>query len=249
MEKSRRHRSCNMDNSHSEQPELLPTFSVRHRLTHHRIAVAGCSKRLMLMLLLLLFKHTSGVTTVTGRTPRTFRSLPSREGALSVAGNFRFDLNDDDGGLDARGVAGSGTLDEDGEGHPLRMEEYVVVLRPYVLSRAPQSWLHPPARRTQRFAFTKNGEVWTVRQRRMGTCETDASAAFQGEKGEDNEKAKTLNCATQSVNLNGPRNREQRRKRKGSRRTCHKGRGERIEKVGKWWFDKCGLRWDVETKK
>ena len=116
MEKSRRHRSCNMDNSHSEQPELLPTFSVRHRLTHHRIAVAGCSKRLMLMLLLLLFKHTSGVTTVTGRTPRTFRSLPSREGALSVAGNFRFDLNDDDGGLDARGVAGSGTLDEDGEG-------------------------------------------------------------------------------------------------------------------------------------
>ncbi len=249
MEESRRHRNCNMENSHSDQPDLLSVFSVRHRLTHHRIAVAGCSKRLMLILLLLLFKHTSCGTTVTDRTSRASRNLPSREGALSIAGNFRFDLNDDDGGLSAGGVAGSGTLDEDGEGHPLRMEEYVVVLRPYILSRAPQSWLRLPARRTQRFAFTKNGEVWTVRQRRKGACETDASAACQGEKGENNEEEKAIKCPITSVNLNGPRNREQRRKRKRSRRTCHRGGGERIEKVGKWWFDKCGLRWDIQTKK
>ena len=199
----------------------------------------------VLLLVLLLLFATLLLASAAAATPTATATATTAHRRL-VAGNFKFELPDGQEGAD---------------GHPLRMEEWVIVLRPNPLWLGPRRWIRPPHRRTQRFAFLENGEVWSIseeswsRRQREATAAASAAAAVDGgvstaKKGGITSLLGGLKNSRGSSGVGGgvidSTAVEQCQTKRKRRRIGGRHKGARLQ-VGSWWFDKCGLRWDVET--
>jgi hypothetical protein len=199
----------------------------------------------VLLLVLLLLFATLLLASTAAATPTATATATTAHRRL-VAGNFKFELPDGQEGAD---------------GHPLRMEEWVIVLRPNPLWLGPRRWIRPPHRRTQRFAFLENGEVWSIseeswsRRQREATAAASAAAAVDGgvstaKKGGITSLLGGLKKSRGSSGVGGgvidSTAVEQCQTKRKRRRIGGRHKGARLQ-VGSWWFDKCGLRWDVET--
>ena len=200
----------------------------------------------VLLLVLILLLATLLLASAAAATPTATATATTAHRRL-VAGNFKFELPDGQEGAD---------------GHPLRMEEWVIVLRPNPLWLGPRRWIRPPHRRTQRFAFLENGEVWSISEESWSRRQREATAAASAVAAAVDSGVSTAKKGGITSLLGGLKKSrgssgvgggvidstavEQCQTKRKRRRIGGRHKGARLQ-VGSWWFDKCGLRWDVET--